>query len=94
MKMTPGPWLRDNLTVYALDQGVNKFSARVDSYGTRINLDEAEANAKAIAAVPELIAALEYVLAIENFHALETVRYGEQSIKQIVEEALKRAGVL
>ena len=65
---TPQPWLRDGLTVYALhhngdyDHGkprlVNRFSARVDALthqgGTE---EEAEANARLIAAAPDLLKA-------------------------------------
>ena len=55
---TPGPWLVEGRTVYALnDDGYNRFSALVQDAHTPG--DELEANARLIAAAPELLEALE-----------------------------------
>jgi len=57
-KHTQGPWLVEGRTVYALnDDGYNRFSALVQDAHTPG--DELEANARLIAAAPELLAALE-----------------------------------
>jgi hypothetical protein len=53
-KHTPGPWLVEGRTVYALnDDGYNRFSALVQDAHTPG--DELEANARLIAAAPELL---------------------------------------
>lgn len=61
---TPGPWLLDNKTVYALDERgeVNRFSILLndgfivcsDFQRRRITEEEQRANARLIAAAPEL----------------------------------------
>lgn len=59
-KHTQGPWLVEGRTVYALnDDGYNRFSALVQDAHTPG--DELEANARLIAAAPELLEALEGV---------------------------------
>lgn len=64
---TPGPWIRDGLTVYALmtagwRRGVemfkNRFSALVQC-DRECSKEEAEANARLIAAAPELLTELD-----------------------------------
>lgn len=57
-KFTPGPWMLSGRTVYALnDQGFNRFSALVqDAHAPAYELN---ANARLIAAAPELLEALE-----------------------------------
>lgn len=58
---TPGPWLLSGRTVYALnDEGFNRFSALVQDAHTP--WDELEANARLIAAAPDLLAALDDLL--------------------------------
>src|SRR5690554_6165635 len=61
-KFTTGPWMLSGRTVYALnDQGFNRFSALVqDAHTSAVELD---ANARLIAAAPELLEALECALA-------------------------------
>jgi len=63
---TPGPWLLQETTVYALNEEripVNRFTASIDSgwrnAESRISRNEVEANAQLIAAAPELLDALE-----------------------------------
>jgi len=57
-KFTPGPWKIDQRTVYALDvYGVNRFYASV--HGVHTPTAEIEANARLIAAAPNLLEALE-----------------------------------
>jgi hypothetical protein len=69
-KHTPGPWLRDNLTIYTLrpckwlghDSMENAWTAYVMPNGQhKIPLKELEANARLIAAAPELLEALEWI---------------------------------
>lgn len=56
-KHTPGPWMVEGCTVYALnDDGYNRFSALVQDAHTPV--DELEANARLIAAAPELLSLL------------------------------------
>lgn len=64
-KHTPGPWLVQETTVYALNDErnpANRFTASVDSGWAdekrRISRQEVEANARLIAAAPELLEAL------------------------------------
>lgn len=64
-KGTPGPWLLEQTTIYALNNErvpVNRFTASVDrgwrDDGKRIGQQEVEANARLIAAAPKLYAAL------------------------------------
>lgn len=74
---TPGPWIVENTTVYALDetQSCNRFSARVEggwqwrsadsigASGDRTPSDELLANARLIAAAPALYEALKAITA-------------------------------
>lgn len=66
---TPGPWLLQETTVYALNEEripVNRFTARIDSgwrnAESRISRNEVEANAQLIAASPDLLEALDALL--------------------------------
>ena len=68
-KHTPGPWLLQETTVYALNEEripVNRFTASIDSgwrnEKSRISRKEVEANARLISAAPELLEALELVM--------------------------------
>ncbi|MHC3750731.1 hypothetical protein ACYKDZ_17825 [Stutzerimonas stutzeri] len=62
-KHTPGPWLVEGRTVYALnDDGYNRFSALVQDAHTPG--DELEANARLIAAAPDLLEAAELALEV------------------------------
>lgn len=65
-KHTPGPWIRDGLTVYSLVSNgfrkgielfVNRFSVFIKA-GRSCSAEEAEANARLIASAPELLEAL------------------------------------
>jgi hypothetical protein len=68
MTHTPGPWLLTGHTVYALDEvgQTNRFSCNMQAgysyYGRtvkeRVSNDELTANARLIAAAPELLEAL------------------------------------
>ena len=64
-KFTPGPWMLSGRTVYALnDQGFNRFSALVqDVHTSAVELD---ANARLIAAAPELLEFVEGWLATQG----------------------------
>jgi len=57
-KHTPGPWLREGCTVYALNgDGFNRFCAQTQDAHTGKN--ELEANAQLMCAAPDLLEALE-----------------------------------
>lgn len=70
-KHTPGPWLTEGNFVYALNgegkHAVNRFHASIQggytSEDTRTTIAETEANAKLIAAAPDLLAAMRFILA-------------------------------
>ena len=64
-KHTPGPWLLSGRTVYALnDKGTNRFSALVqDAHAPAYELN---ANARLIAAAPELLEFAEEWLRIQG----------------------------
>lgn len=80
---TPGPWMRENTLVYALmhhgwrrgiEEFRNRFSTRVDHDQQSKNVEEAEANARRIARVPEMeaeILRLRAELATTRRHALQ-----------------------
>lgn len=57
---TPGPWMLTERTIYALnEQGANRFHASVrDNYAPTYELN---ANARLMAAAPELLDALEKI---------------------------------
>jgi hypothetical protein len=68
---TPGPWLRDGTTVYALNNiGVNRFDATVQpgwrdtDEGVRTPKQELEANAMLMHAAPDLLDATKQALGI------------------------------
>lgn len=80
-KHTPGPWLIQETTVYALNERkspVNRFHASVDAgfdnLDKRISREEILANANLIAAAPDLLEALEELLS-----AYESLRIDEWS---------------
>lgn len=57
MSATPGPWLREDRTIYVLKDGRNLFSATIQNDNHDCPAEELEANARLIAAAPELLAA-------------------------------------
>lgn len=66
-KHTPGPWSVAGVTIYSLNKNeVNRFDARVqqgwDDSQERTSRAECEANARLIAAAPDLLEALEAML--------------------------------
>ena len=72
-KHTQGPWLVEGRAVYALnDDGYNRFSALVQDAHTPG--DELEANARLIAAAPELLEALECLLEMGHAKAGDLAR--------------------
>jgi hypothetical protein len=72
-KHTPGPWLKaDSNFVYALHEHkgrlVNRFSAAIDHYQTQGGTaDEGAANARLIAAAPDLLEAATYQLDLNQW---------------------------
>jgi hypothetical protein len=74
-KHTPGPWFKaDSNFVYALHEHkgrlVNRFSAAIDHYPTQGGTaDEGAANARLIAAAPDLLEALQTQHEAENYIA-------------------------
>lgn len=63
-KHTPGPWLRDGRFVYALNEhGINAMSLSLPpGIGHYDDKETQEANARLIAAAPELLEALQHLL--------------------------------
>ena len=95
---TPGPWLRDGLTVYFLDWDgewrgsdnrpllTNRFSLHLQGSPQRIPLAELEANAKLIAAAPDLLA----VVRDTAFHFAGTDSpLGQRAIAALVKVGIK-----
>jgi hypothetical protein len=70
---TPGPWKRADLLVYALNQGgSNQFSAQVQGDGRHgAKLDELRANARLVAAAPDLLEALQATLSMYRAYVTE-----------------------
>lgn len=89
---TPGPWIREGRFIYALGEMgegfnrdgspllTNRFSTHVNSYG---NEDEADANARLIAAAPEMYEALRALL-----------EYFEVTIDEHPPEAIRPVAIL
>lgn len=77
-KHTPGPWLVDDRTVYALNEnGFNRFFASVqDAHTDPIEL---EANAQLIAAAPDLLEALELLMRwqVKNVNCWSNTAYDD-----------------
>lgn len=61
---TMGPWIADGKTVKAISHGKRFKVARVD--GPRLTEQGNEANARLIAAAPDLLAALQNLLSLLN----------------------------
>lgn len=83
-KMTPGPWESgDKLTGGSIEVTAERGTMQV----ARVNgkAGEQEANARAIAALPELIAALQTILG----HGI-----GYPDLDKMGRDALRKAGVL
>jgi hypothetical protein len=96
---TPGPWRNDGRSIYALVQDgwrrgeplmVNRFYVHVQCGSGRVSAtpDELDANARLIAAAPDLLVALEAVL-LDCENAAEVV-LGEASYKKAY-AAIKKA---
>lgn len=85
-KHTPGPWLREGTSVYALQQDgwrkgepcmVNRFYAQVQfgrAGGELTPHEEVEANARLISAAPELLEALEWAVMSYNIGYSKLIR--------------------
>lgn len=58
-KHTKGPWLREGAFVYALNCGINRFSAYVQNDNHDATAEEIEANARLISKAPELVECLQ-----------------------------------
>lgn len=94
MSYTPGPWLRDGLTVYALMHagwraGVeifkNRFSCSVHWAGAECDAEELEANANLMTAAPDLLEALKEMLvnggcSTTEWMPLETIKKARAAI--------------
>lgn len=70
---TPGPWLMMGRTVYALRGGTNRFDAYVQGYDVQVG--EIEANARLIAAAPDLLEALRNVQQLISEAAMTGFNY-------------------
>lgn len=79
---TPGPWIIDGQLIYALDETgrVNRFTASVQGgwitrRGERVSETELNANARLIAAAPDLLAALRAAM-----HVLEYTQVTDSAV--------------
>ena len=97
-KHTPGPWLRDGRTVYALQHGgwrkgeellVNRFFTHIQRVPDCTD-EEAEANARLIAAAPELLEALKDLVRRYDPYAMTGPTEGERVLAQ-AEAAIAKA---
>ena len=95
---TPGPWLRSGLTIYTLrpckwlgaDSVENAWSALVMPDGQHKTPEqELEANARLIAAAPELVEALREVLEVCG-----RSRPGMDNVKRFVSATVKARALL
>ena len=93
-KHTPGPWLLEQTTIYALNSEripVNRFTASIDrgwgDDGKRIEQQEVEANAALIVAAPDLKEALHKLVLL--YEADEGCRAMPEYVAAIA--ALKKA---
>jgi hypothetical protein len=99
-KYTPSPWLSDGLTIYALmhsgwKKGVEQFKNRFYCSVQRdkdCSLEEAAANAKLIAAAPDLLEALELSMKwLNNFHPdFELVSQWNEDVENM-QSAIRKA---
>jgi len=78
-KFTPGPWKCEGRTVYALIhrgwcKGVKQFQNRFTAYvqDAHTNTEELEANARLIAAAPDMYEALKEALSVIRHDGHET----------------------
>lgn len=79
-KHTPGPWIAEGRTIYALmhngwKKGVEQFKNRFYAtvyFDSECPEEEAEANARLMAAAPDLLDALQEMIAIVEIHSEAT----------------------
>ena len=63
MKHTPAPWIREDFTIYKLnDEGYNRMCVNVMQHVNNMPIDEQVANAKLIAAAPDMYESLVWLL--------------------------------
>ena len=93
---TPGPWLVQETTVYALNDErnpANRFTASVDSGWAdekcRISRQEVEANARLIAAAPDLLESLTNLVGLAKLGAARLDKY--QAAMSAAEAAIAKA---
>lgn len=91
-KHTPGPWLLEDRTVYALNSDsspVNRFWSQVErgwaDQRERTSFEEAEANARLIAAAPDLLEALSLASQSAGF------QYMTHETRNAIDEAIAKA---
>ena len=91
-KHTPGPWLiaeGDGTFVYALNgQGFNRFDIKVQ--GQKAPLDEMAANARLIAAAPDMLAACELAERFINPHC-DPENMDSREAVRVLREAIRKA---
>lgn len=80
-KHTPGPWTAGKFQDTGLNNQISVHPAICTAYGAK---EEAEANARLIAAAPEMLAALQEVqIYVDNF--------GESHLTELVSFAISKA---
>lgn len=95
---TPGPWMRDGATVYALEmergEVRNRFCAQVQR-GPETPGEELEANTRLMTAAPDMAEALvDARFCIEAIAHQRGVPADSMYAHRTVTEALRKAGVL
>lgn len=88
-KHTPGPWEVQNMTVF--NRGC-MFVANCDGLGDVDRMEMSRANARLIAAAPDLLAALKELLHMPEFDGTPEASLLRRDAKRAARAAIDRAG--
>lgn len=88
-KHTPGPWEVQNMTVF--NRGC-MFVANCDGLGDVDRMEMSRANARLIAAAPDLLAALQELLNMPDFDGSVITSAARKQAKHRARDAIAKAG--